>query len=56
MQHTWRLYEFGFASERQFQRAFRARYGISPAQWRRQCRHARGMAVPQGYAERSLTL
>jgi AraC-like DNA-binding protein len=35
---TWLLYELGFASERQFQRAFHARYGISPAQWRKCCR------------------
>ncbi|MCL7714701.1 helix-turn-helix domain-containing protein [Stenotrophomonas sp. CPCC 101365] len=35
---TWLLYEVGFASERQFQRAFQARYGLSPAQWRICCR------------------
>ncbi|WP_158407932.1 helix-turn-helix domain-containing protein [Dyella japonica] len=35
---TWLLYELGFASERQFQRAFHATYGISPAQWRKRCR------------------
>lgn len=35
---TWLLYEMGFASERQFQRAFQQRFGMSPAQWRRQCR------------------
>lgn len=35
---TWLLYEVGFASERQFQRAFQARYGMSPADWRRACR------------------
>ena len=35
---TWLLYEVGFASERQFQRAFQARYGMSPAQWRHACR------------------
>lgn len=37
---TWLLYELGFASDRQFQRAFHARYGISPAQWRKCCRGA----------------
>ncbi|TCV95857.1 AraC-like DNA-binding protein [Luteibacter rhizovicinus] len=36
---TWLLYELGFASERQFQRSFRARFGVSPAQWRERCRH-----------------
>ena len=37
---TWLLYELGFASERQFQRAFHAMYGTSPAQWRKHCRDA----------------
>ncbi|NYF22078.1 AraC-like DNA-binding protein [Xanthomonas sp. JAI131] len=37
---TWLLYEMGFASERQFQRAFQARFGMSPAQWRKACRAA----------------
>ncbi|MCF7749291.1 helix-turn-helix domain-containing protein [Bacillus subtilis subsp. subtilis] len=36
---TWLLYEVGFASERQFQRAFQARFGMSPAAWRQTCRH-----------------
>ncbi|MBN6149165.1 helix-turn-helix transcriptional regulator [Xanthomonas sp. AmX2] len=35
---TWLLYEMGFASERQFQRAFQARFGMSPAHWRKACR------------------
>lgn len=35
---TWLLYEVGFASERQFQRAFQARFGMSPAHWRQTCR------------------
>jgi AraC-like DNA-binding protein len=35
---TWLLYEVGFASERQFQRSFQARFGMSPAHWRRSCR------------------
>lgn len=40
---TWLLYEVGFASERQFQRAFQARFGMSPADWRQTCRRqARG--------------
>lgn len=33
---TWLLYELGFTNERQFQRAFHARFGLSPARWRRQ--------------------
>lgn len=41
---TWLLYELGFASERQFQRAFHATYGISPAQWRKRCRGTRVLA------------
>lgn len=32
---TWLLHELGFASERQFQRAFRARFGMCPTQWRK---------------------
>lgn len=41
---TWLLYEVGFTSERQFQRAFQARFGMSPAGWRQACRqrHASG--------------
>ncbi|HCR35006.1 MAG TPA: AraC family transcriptional regulator, partial [Stenotrophomonas sp.] len=40
---TWLLYEVGFASERQFQRAFLAQFGMSPADWRLACRQrARG--------------
>ena len=38
---TWLLYEVGFASERQFQRAFQARFGMSPAGWRQACRQQR---------------
>lgn len=38
---TWLLYEVGFASERQFQRAFQARFGMSPAGWRHACRQPR---------------
>lgn len=34
---TWLLYEIGFASERQFQRSFMARFGMSAANWRRNC-------------------
>lgn len=34
---TWLLYEVGFSSERQFQRSFQARYGMSPANWRKSC-------------------
>jgi AraC-like DNA-binding protein len=33
---TWLLYELGFTNERQFQRAFHACFGVSPARWRRQ--------------------
>lgn len=33
---TWLLYDLGFVSERQFQRAFLARYGLSPHRWRAQ--------------------
>ncbi len=35
---TWLLYEAGFTSERQFQRAFRATFGLSPVEWRDHCR------------------
>ncbi|MDR3443685.1 MULTISPECIES: AraC family transcriptional regulator [unclassified Dyella] len=49
---TWLLYELGFASERQFQRAFHATYGISPAQWRKRCRgtclQAQAACIEQG--------
>lgn len=41
---TWLLYEVGFASERQFQRAFQARFGMSPASWRLACRGAQPAA------------
>ena len=37
---TWLLYETGFTSERQFQRAFRATFGLSPVEWRERCRKA----------------
>lgn len=35
---TWLLYDLGFASERQFQRAFQAQFGLTPSQWRDHCR------------------
>src|SRR5690606_8691975 len=35
---TFLLYDLGFDSERQFQRAFQARFGMSPASWRQLCR------------------
>lgn len=31
------LYEIGFTSPRQFQRAFRSHFGMSPMQWREHC-------------------
>ncbi|WDS37820.1 AraC family transcriptional regulator [Pseudoxanthomonas sp.] len=34
---TWVLYEAGFNSERQFQRAFQAYFGMAPACWRKRC-------------------
>lgn len=37
---TWLLYELGFGSERQFQRAFQAEFGVSPSEWRQRCRAA----------------
>lgn len=37
---TWLLYEAGFTSERQFQRAFRAAFGVSPVEWRERCKKA----------------
>jgi AraC-like DNA-binding protein len=46
---TWLLYDLGFESERQFQRAFNARFGMSPMQWRGQCRqqtYARAIRLP----------
>lgn len=36
---TWLLYDLGFESERQFQRAFNARFGMSPTHWRGLCKH-----------------
>ena len=39
---TFLLYDLGFESERQFQRAFQARFGMSPAQWRQACRARAG--------------
>ncbi|MBV6841362.1 transcriptional regulator TagK [Xanthomonas euvesicatoria] len=44
---TWLLYEMGFASERQFQRAFQQRFGMPPMQWRRQCRAAPHLPAPR---------
>lgn len=35
---TFLLYDLGFESERQFQRAFQGRFGMSPASWRNACR------------------
>lgn len=35
---TWLLYELGFASERQFQRAFQSEFGLSPSEWRERCK------------------
>lgn len=35
---TFLLYDLGFDSERQFQRAFQARFGMSPTRWRQLCR------------------
>ncbi|MGY1411043.1 helix-turn-helix domain-containing protein [Luteimonas sp. A482] len=35
---TFLLYDLGFESERQFQRAFQGRFGMSPARWRNACR------------------
>src|SRR5699024_2851857 len=37
---TWLLYELGFGSERQFQRAFQAEFGVSPSEWRERCKAA----------------
>lgn len=59
---TWLLYEMGFASERQFQRAFQQRFGMPPMQWRRLCRatpHApaprRGHCMPMWRFMRELS-
>ena len=41
---TWLLYELGFGSERQFQRAFQAEFGVSPSKWRECCRAAHDAA------------
>lgn len=38
---TFLLYDLGFASDRQFQRAFHAYFGMSAAQWRQCCRPRR---------------
>lgn len=38
---TQLLYELGFSSERQFQRAFLAEFGVTPSQWRERCKTAR---------------
>ena|SRR5690606_22595897 len=35
---TFLLYDLGFESERQFQRAFQGRFGMSPTSWRNACR------------------
>ena len=41
---TFLLYDLGFESERQFQRAFQMHFGMSPARWRDMCRA--GHAAP----------
>ncbi|WDM67468.1 helix-turn-helix domain-containing protein [Xanthomonas cucurbitae] len=41
---TWLLYELGFNSERQFQRAFLARFGMAPSEWKRQCQSSARLA------------
>lgn len=38
---TFLLYDLGFESERQFQRAFQTHFGMSPARWREICRSGR---------------
>lgn len=43
---TFLLYDLGFESERQFQRAFQARFGMSPAQWRQACRAIAATPAP----------
>lgn len=35
------LYEHGFGSERQFQRAFQAEFGVTPSEWREHCKASR---------------
>lgn len=45
---TWLLHELGFASERQFQRAFRARFGMCPTQWRKHPRMPGPCTAVQG--------
>lgn len=47
---TFLLYDLGFESERQFQRAFQGRFGMSPARWRQLCRNdvqAQEQALPR---------
>ena len=39
---TFLLYDLGFESERQFQRAFQTHFGMSPARWRDLCRAGHG--------------
>lgn len=48
---TWLLYELGFGSERQFQRAFQAEFGVSPSEWRERCKAAQD-ASPGHRADR----
>lgn len=43
---TWLLHELGFASERQFQRAFRARFGMCPTHWRKRVLHGKEPPLP----------
>lgn len=45
---TWLLYELGFGSERQFQRAFQAEFGVSPSEWRERCKVARDTSPEDG--------
>ena len=45
---TWLLYELGFGSERQFQRAFQAEYGVSPSEWRERCKAAQDASPGDG--------
>jgi AraC-like DNA-binding protein len=44
---TFLLYDLGFESERQFQRAFQGRFGMSPTRWRQLCRSDAQAPVPR---------
>lgn len=50
---TFLLYDLGFESERQFQRAFLAYFGMSPAEWRDRCRAAAAARRPPAGAARA---